>query len=61
MTLEEAAANIGRAVIYRAAPDTVETGTIQSTSVSYVFVRFGSDTWNKAVAPGVLEFAAAGS
>jgi hypothetical protein len=61
MTLEEARAHTGRAVIYHPyAPDLdpVEEGVITSVNDRYVFVRYGSDKGSKATAPELLTLAA---
>ena len=47
----------GRLVLYRAAPGARgEEGRITSVSSSYVFVRFGADTYSKACRPQDLEW-----
>lgn len=57
MTLEEAAANIGRGVTYQAhewAP--IEEGEIVRVGKAYVFVLFRGDYAPKACDPQDLEF-----
>ncbi len=54
MTIEEAAANIGRAVIYQPTPEDTETGVITTTSATFVFVRYGTDQHSKATSPHLL-------
>ena len=57
MTLEEARAAIGRAVVYRPNEswESPEEGVITSVSRMFVFVRYGADKGSKATAPGMLE------
>jgi hypothetical protein len=51
MTLDEARANIGAAVVYSAHPDRREDGTITSVNEQYVFVRYLGDKHSKATMP----------
>ena len=53
MTLEQAAANVGRRVLYRTAHGQ-ESGVITSVGTVFVFVRYGSDTGSKATDPESL-------
>lgn len=59
MTLEEAAAGIGRNVVYRqnypGAP--TEDGVIKSVRMPYVMVLYAGDLNAKATVPEDLEFA----
>ena len=57
MTLEEAAANIGRTVVYYDTPNHSEWGVITSVN-EWVFVRYGSDQHSKATAAWALELVA---
>ena len=64
MTLDEARANIGHAVIYHPyAPelDPVEEGAITSVNDRFVFVRYGSDKGSKATSPELLTLLAPAS
>lgn len=60
ITVEEACANIGRAVVYRAghlgAP--AEQGIITSANDRYVFVRYGATEHGVATPPDKLEWMA---
>ena len=56
MTLQDAAANVGRAVVYRHGPSAVEEGVITSVNDRWVFVRYGSDKNSKATLAQMLEF-----
>lgn len=60
MTLEEAATNVGRTVVYHPDdnPDRAETGVITATTSRYVFVRYGTDQHAKATAAAYLELVA---
>lgn len=63
MTIDEARAGTGRAVIYHPyAPDLdpVEEGVITSVSDRWVFVRYGSNKGSNATSPELLAFAAPG-
>jgi hypothetical protein len=55
MTLDEAARNIGRGVVYRSGTDRAEDGTITGVS-GLVFVLYAGDTTPKATYPQDLEF-----
>lgn len=55
MTLEQAADNIGRAVVYHGFGP-VEEGVITSVNSTWVFVRYGADKHSKATMPQMLEF-----
>lgn len=63
MTLEEAANNIGQAVIYtpyntaEAWNTNAERGVITSTNGTYAFVRYGADQHAKATSPHMLQLA----
>ena len=62
MTLDEARARIGDAVVYHPyAPelDPVEEGVITSVNDRYVLVRYGADRGSKATAAGRLTLLAA--
>lgn len=56
MTLDEARACIGNAVVYR--PHWIypsEQGVVTSVGTIYVFVRYGTDVHSKATHPSQLE------
>jgi hypothetical protein len=60
MTLAEAAANVGKDVIYAPyAPelDVPERGVITSVNHRFAFVRYGSDLNAKATSPELLTLA----
>jgi hypothetical protein len=61
LTLAECAAAAGdqaRKVVYHVAPGaTGETGWVSSVNGTYVFVRFGADSYSKACRPQDLEWA----
>lgn len=54
MKLEEAAANIGRGVIYAPRHGAVETGVIKAVGSRFVHVAYGNQTTAKATSPGDL-------
>lgn len=56
MSLEEAAAGIGRAVVYDNGFGDRETGVITSTNSRVVFVRYGARPNAQATSPGDLTF-----
>lgn len=64
MTLEEAAANIGRTVIYTPYDtantwnDGAQQGVITSTNGTYAFVQYAGDQHAKATSPHMLQLAA---
>lgn len=59
MTIEEAAASTGRAVVYDPTGGHRERGVIASTNSRFVFVRYGLDLTARATDPEdlTLEFA----
>jgi hypothetical protein len=59
MTRDEAAANIGRLVVYRPLPDVMEEGVITSIGDYYVFVRYGTEQTSAGTPPEDLFFASA--
>ena len=56
MTLEEAAANIDRFVIYNSGNGHPENGFIVAANDKWVFVRYMGDTTAKATDPADLTF-----
>lgn len=58
MTLDEARARIGSAVVYRASHPgaAAEQGIITSVNDAYVFVRYGSNPGSAATRPEDLTF-----
>ncbi len=56
MTVEEAAANIGRRVVYTDPYGPVEFGVITSVGTSIVFVRYGHAVNSQATPPNRLTF-----
>lgn len=55
MTLAQARASIGRAVIYRAPSGRAVPGTITATTKTWVVVRYQDCNIGKATAPELLE------
>ena len=55
MTLEEAAANIGRTVVYQPALGQRETGVITDVGTRWVWVRYGDRQGSQATDPGHLQ------
>ncbi len=55
MTLDEARANIGRAVVYCPGHGPFEDGTIKSVNSAYVMVDYSGNV--RATEPGDLSFA----
>lgn len=57
MTLDEARANIGRAVTYRPHPAApIESGIITSVGTVYVFVRYDNSHTSQATRPDDLQW-----
>ncbi len=54
MTIEEAAAGVGRSVVYTPEHGPREVGTISSTSSLYVFVQYDGERGTKATPPDAL-------
>lgn len=54
MTLDEARANIGNAVVYAPEHEHAEEGTITSVNDRFVFVRYGTSRTPAATDPGAL-------
>jgi hypothetical protein len=61
MNIEQAAAGVGRTVIYDDGHGTRETGVITSVSAAIVFVRYGDRPNSQATPPRDLQFEIGGA